>query len=186
LIWRQANNYALKLHITNYKLKRQEVYMTKLRTGKKAHTLSGAAALIIAAFLTLLFTGCPNAHGNKPATPKYQVTFNVDGAGGTLKAKADGVAETETSPITVEHGKTVAFTAAPAAGYRIKEWKLDGNAVTLEVLQDALAALYAREPELALSLECERTVEFERIVQILTKIQGAGISRIGIVHEPLD
>jgi len=35
--------------------------MTKLRTGKKAHTLSGAAALIIAAFLTLLFTGCPNS-----------------------------------------------------------------------------------------------------------------------------
>ena len=39
--------------------------MTKLRTGKKAHTLRGAAALIIAAFLTLLFTGCPNANGNK-------------------------------------------------------------------------------------------------------------------------
>ena len=56
--------------------------MTKLRTGTKAHTLSGAAALIIAAFLTLLFTGCPNAHGNKLATPKYQVTFNVDGGGG--------------------------------------------------------------------------------------------------------
>ena len=64
--------------------------------------------------------------------------------------------------------------------------ELDGDAVTLEALQDTLAALYAREPELALSLECERTVEFERIVQILTKIQGAGISRIGIVHEPLD
>ena len=56
--------------------------MTKLRTGKKAHTLSGAAALIIAVFLTLLFTGCPNAHGNKLATPKYTVTFSVDGGGG--------------------------------------------------------------------------------------------------------
>ena len=56
--------------------------MTKLRTGKKAHTFRGAAALIIAVFLTLLFTGCPNAHGNKLATPKYQVTFNVDGGGG--------------------------------------------------------------------------------------------------------
>lgn len=56
--------------------------MTKCRIGIKAHTLSGAAALIIAVFLTLLFTGCPNAHGNKLATPKYQVTFNVDGGGG--------------------------------------------------------------------------------------------------------
>jgi len=59
----------------------------------------------------------------------YPVTFSVDGAGGMLKATADGVAETETSPITVEHGKTVTLTAAPAAGYKVKEWKLNGNAV---------------------------------------------------------
>ena len=61
--------------------------------------------------------------------PTYPVTFNVDGAGGTLKATADGVAETETSPITVEHGKTVTFTAAPTAGYKVKEWTLDGTAI---------------------------------------------------------
>ena len=59
----------------------------------------------------------------------YTVTFSVDGTGGMLKATADGVAETETSPITVEHGKTVTFTAAPTAGYKVKEWKLNGNAV---------------------------------------------------------
>ena len=59
----------------------------------------------------------------------YPVTFSVDGAGGMLKATADGVAETETSLITVEHGKTVTLTAAPAAGYKVKEWKLNGNAV---------------------------------------------------------
>ena len=64
--------------------------------------------------------------------------------------------------------------------------ELDGSAVTLDTLQDTLAALYAQNPELALSLECERTVDFERIVQILTKIQATGISRIGIVHDPLD
>ena len=59
----------------------------------------------------------------------YTVTFSVDGAGGTLKATADGVAETETSPITVEHGKTVTLTAVPTVGYKVKEWKLNGNAV---------------------------------------------------------
>ena len=59
----------------------------------------------------------------------FAVTFGVDGTGGTLKAKADGVAETETSPIAVEHGKTVTFTAVPTAGYKVKEWKLGGNAV---------------------------------------------------------
>lgn len=64
--------------------------------------------------------------------------------------------------------------------------ELDGNAVTLETLQATLAALYEQNPELVLSLECERTVDFERIVQILTKIQAVGISRIGIVHDPLD
>ncbi len=64
--------------------------------------------------------------------------------------------------------------------------ELDGTPVTLDTLQDTLAALYAQNPELALSLECERTVDFERIVQILTKIQAVGISRIGIVHDPMD
>ena len=64
--------------------------MTQLRTDKKAHALrkTGAAALIIAAVLTLalLFTACPNAHNDKPAAhsnkPKYKVTFSVDGGGG--------------------------------------------------------------------------------------------------------
>ena len=64
--------------------------------------------------------------------------------------------------------------------------ELDGEPVTLDTLQDTLAGLYAQNPELALSLECERTVDFERIVQILTKIQAVGISRIGIVHDPMD
>ena len=64
--------------------------------------------------------------------------------------------------------------------------ELDGTPVTLDTLQDMLAGLYAQNPELALSLECERTVDFERIVQILTKIQAVGISRIGIVHDPMD
>lgn len=64
--------------------------------------------------------------------------------------------------------------------------ELDGSSVTLETLQAELTVLYQENSELALSLECERTVDFERIVQILTKIQAVGISRIGIVHDPLD
>ena len=64
--------------------------------------------------------------------------------------------------------------------------ELDGSTITLETLQDTLTKMYEQEPELALSLECERTVEFEHIVQVLTKIQASGITRIGIVHESLD
>ena len=81
---------------------------------------------------------------------------------------------------TQEHNTTKVLAVTADA------MELDGDKITLEALENVLAALYAREPELTLSLECERTVEFERIVQILTKIEAAGISRIGIVHEPLD
>ena len=81
---------------------------------------------------------------------------------------------------TQEHNTTKVLAVTADA------MELDGDKITLEALENVLAALYAREPELVLSLECERTVEFERIVQILTKIQAAGIGRIGIVHEPLD
>jgi len=106
-------------------------------TQHKAFAFLGAAfALLIA----LLFTACPNNAGDSGSgnsgggggTPvsKYAVTFGVEGTGGTLKAKADGVTETETSPITVQKGKTVTFTATAAAGYAGKEWKGDGAGVT--------------------------------------------------------
>ena len=66
------------------------------------------------------------------------------------------------------------------------QMELDGKIVALEELEGVLLKMYAENPNLALSLECERTVDFERVVQILTKIQNAGISRIGIVHESLE
>lgn len=118
--------------------------MTKFKTKHKAHALrkTGAAALITAATLTLalLFTACPNNAGGSGSgggggmptptpKPKHAVTFSVDGGNGTLKAKADGVPETEASPITVEEGKTVTFTAKADDGFHVKGWTLDGNAV---------------------------------------------------------
>ena len=103
--------------------------MTKCRIGKKAHTLGGAAALIIAAFFTLAamaFTACKQPT-EPTATSKHKVTFNVDGGGGTLTAK---IGETKIkSGDEVEENKTVTFTAAPTAGFKIKGWTLDGNAV---------------------------------------------------------
>ena len=99
------------------------------------------AALITAAVLALIalfgMTACPNAAGGSGSgsggggtpAPKHAVTFSVDGGHGTLKAKAGGVPETEASPITVEEGKTVTFTAKANDGYRVKGWTLDGNAV---------------------------------------------------------
>lgn len=103
----------------------------------KAFALLGATFVLL---IVMLFTACPNNAGDSGSgnsgggggtpVPKYAVTFGVEGTGGTLKAKADGVTETETSPITVQKGKTVTFTATPDAGYAVKEWKADGAVVT--------------------------------------------------------
>ena len=64
---------------------------------------------------------------NSTPLSKYTVTFSVDGGNGKLKAKADGVAETTASPITVEKGKTVTFTATPKNGYKVDKWTITGG-----------------------------------------------------------
>ena len=93
----------------------------------------GAVALITA---TIFFVACnQTGGGGGKFTPKHAITFSVDstspnGTGGTLKAKADGITETETSPITVEEGKTVTFTAKANDGYELKGWTLDGKPIT--------------------------------------------------------
>ena len=159
--------------------------MTKLRTGKKAHTFRGAAALIIAAFLTLLFTGCPNAHGNKLATPKYQVTFNVDG-GGTLTAK---IGETEIkTDTTVEQGKTVTFTATPDKGYKVKGWTLDDNAVngtaetyTLAVTQSATITVSFEPKKALLTLEAGKNtvkVKAKTADGSAIKVEGCSVNEL--------
>ncbi len=61
--------------------------------------------------------------------------------------------------------------------------ELDGKAISLEDLEPTLEKMHSENPNLSLSLECQRTVEFERVVQVLAKIQNAGISRIAIAHE---
>ena len=61
--------------------------------------------------------------------------------------------------------------------------ELDGKAISLEDLEPTLEKMHSESPNLSLSLECQRTVEFERVVQVLAKIQNAGISRIAIAHE---
>ena len=92
----------------------------------KAKAFLGAAFVLL---ITLIFTACPNPAKPEPQKSKHTITFSVDGTGGTLKAKADGVAETDKSPITVEEGKTVTFTAEPSTNYKVKEWKVDGAVV---------------------------------------------------------
>ena len=96
------------------------------KKNRRVNRLLGRLAVGLMLAAMALFTGCPNKITVKPET--FAVTFNA-GEHGTLKAKADGIAETETSPITIEQGKTVTFTATADSGYRIKGWTRDGEAV---------------------------------------------------------
>jgi len=104
--------------------------MTKFRAKHKAHAFLGAAFVLL---IALMFTACKQpASAEKPelpAPPKHAVTFSVEGTppNGTLKAIL-GTSEI-TSGDKVEEGKWVIFTAKADEGYRVKEWKLDGNAI---------------------------------------------------------
>ena len=96
-----------------------------MKTKEKGSTLLGfAVGLALAA---LMIAGCKTNVSSTPET--FAVTFSVDGGNGKLKAKADGITETTESPITVEQGKTVTFTATADSGYRVKGWTCDGEAV---------------------------------------------------------
>ena len=112
--------------------------MKTFNNKKRAATLITVATL---AFI-FLFTACKQTGGGGSGTggggtptptpkpkPKHAIAFSVEGSGGTLKAKADDVDETEKSPISIEEGKIVTFTATPEASYRVKEWKVDGKPV---------------------------------------------------------
>ena len=107
--------------------------MTKFRAKHKAHAFLGAAFVLL---IALMFTACKQpASAEKPeppappAPPKHAVTFSVEGTppNGTLKAIL-GTSEI-TSGDKVEEGKWVIFTAKADDGYRVKEWKLDGNVI---------------------------------------------------------
>ena len=92
----------------------------------------GAVALITAT-LAMFFTACnQTGGGGGTTTPKHAINFSVDitTPNGTLKAKVDGITETETSPIKVEEGKEITFTAIANDGYRVKGWTLDGKPIT--------------------------------------------------------
>ncbi|MGI5070752.1 biopolymer transporter ExbD [Treponema pectinovorum] len=88
--------------------------------------------------------------------------------------------ETDKSVTTTEDNSTKVL----AVNYDSIE--LGGEIVPFENLEEKLRTMHEQNPEVAISLECEKTVEFERVVQILTKVQNAGITRIGIIHETMD
>ncbi|MCR5612606.1 biopolymer transporter ExbD [Treponema sp.] len=61
--------------------------------------------------------------------------------------------------------------------------ELDGKIISIDELEAALKEVCKNNPELSVFLECDKNVDFQRVVAVLTKIQQAGITKIGIVHE---
>ena len=126
----------------------------------KAHAFLGAALMLL---IALLFTACPQRAKPKP---KHTITFSVDGTGGMLKATAGGSAIN--SGNEVEEGKTVTFVATPAVGYKVKEWKLGGNAV------NGTNQSYA----LAVTAAINVTVSFEPKKALLTLAAGKNTVKV--------
>ena len=133
----------------------------------KAPAFLGAALMLL---IALLFTACKQpASAEKPeppappAPPKHAVTFSVEGTppNGTLKAILGG--SEITSGDKVEEGKWVIFTAKPDAGYRVKEWKVDGT-----VDKSTKSNIYAHK----LTKQAAITVSFEPSSVKLTLSNG--------------
>ena len=126
----------------------------------KAPAFLGAAFVLL---IALMFIACPQRAKPKP---KHTITFSVDGTGGMLKATAGGSAIN--SGNEVEEGKTVTFVATPAVGYKVKEWKLGGNAV------NGTNQSYA----LAVTAAINVTVSFEPKKALLTLAAGKNTVKV--------
>lgn len=98
-----------------------EEQTTQDTQGGKAFTIDGvhAGVNIVATFKELA-----------PYTVTFSVSDTGGGANGTLSATAERKGKTYDgfgNGSTVYEGATVTFTAAPADGYRVKEWQVDGS-----------------------------------------------------------
>lgn len=103
-----------------------------------------ALVMMLAASMVM---GCkPNV---STGTQTFKLTFSA-GDNGTLKAMVDNKEITSGSP--VQKGKTVVFTAAPAAGYRVKKWTGTDNPAST----DKTAVLTVKE-NATVSVEFEST-----------------------------
>ena len=87
---------------------------------RKTISFLGAAAVLLSAVFTI---GCKtNVTSDAQA---FAVTFNVDGANGSLTASVDGKGISTGENVT--EGKIVEFTAAPETGYSVDKWKITGG-----------------------------------------------------------
>ena len=112
---------------------------------------------------TLLYPAS-NAEYTAKWAPLYAITFGVTGTGGTLKATVDGGTATDTSPITVEQGKTVTFTATAAAGYEVDTWTV----TPISALQSGTGTTGSATATITVSAATEVKVTFKKLAYTVT------------------
>ena len=112
----------------------------------------------------------------KVITPtKYTVTFSVDGGNGSLSASVDGT--DISSGDVIEKGKTVLFTAKPAAGYKVAGWTLDGAPVTDTNPSYSVTV----EKTVDVKVRFSELTETDKFIDTAVKIPGATI--VGAEHD---
>jgi len=70
-------------------------------------------------------SGSSDGETNPPPATTYTINYSVIGSNGTLTAN-------KTNGSSLAAGTSVTFTAIPAEGYEVKEWKVNGAVVTGE------------------------------------------------------
>ena len=100
----------------------------------------------------------------------YSVLYSVVGSNGTLSAEVNSA--TIQSNQSADYGSTIIFTAAPAQGYRVKEWKENGTTVAGNTTNSYTHTNLTE----ALNV----TVEFE----VITGVDSDELSAISIYPNP--
>ena len=113
----------------------------------------------------------------------YTVTFRVTGGNGTIKARPEGGSENTTGSVSVEHGKKVTFTAAPARGWHIDSWTVStgnfesgggtGTSATLKVTAEATVTVKF-EPDAAFNLASSETGAWKILREEAARTKGPG------------
>ena len=118
-----------------------------MKTKDTRSTFFAFVAALVMMLAASMVMGCkPNV---STGTQTFKLTFSA-GDNGTLKAMVDNKEITSGAP--VPKGKTVVFTAVPAAGYRVKQWTGTDNPAST----DKTAVLTVKE-NATVSVEFEST-----------------------------
>ena len=145
---------------------------------KKFFKILGKNSVVMAAALLLAvgIAGCKqpakgNGSGSGAVSPtKYTVTFSVDGGNGSMSATVDGT--DISSGDVIEKGKTVLFTAKPAAGYKVAGWTVNGDPITDTNHSYSVTV----EKNMDVKVRFSELTETDKFINAAVKIPGATIA----------